>query len=96
MKRVHLSRPRAELYGRKTEAYKIVQRQKAPQIVANAWVEYRALRRIGWARIISRVPRSSWPDTASLPRVTPQTVAVSTTTGSTKANRYPADMSRHF
>ena len=30
-------------------------------------------RRIGWARIISRVPRSSWPETASLPRVIPPT-----------------------
>ena len=32
------------------------------------------------------MPRSSCPDTASLPRVIPQTVAASTTTGSTKAS----------
>ena len=69
-----------------TAAHSTVQRRAAAAVVANACVTNTATRRTGAASTISMVPRSSWPETASLPRVMPQTVAARTTTGSTKAS----------
>ena len=58
----------------------------AAAIVASACDTNTATRFTGWASTISIVPRSSGPETASLPRVIPNTVAASTTTGSTNAS----------
>jgi hypothetical protein len=69
-----------------TAARSTPQSSAAAAVVASACVQNSAERRTGAASTISIVPRSSGPETASLPRVMPHTVAASTTTGSTNAS----------
>ena len=69
-----------------TDTSSTPQSSAAAAVVARACVRNMAERRTGAANSISMVPRSNGPDTASLPRVMPQTVAANTTTGSTKAS----------